>query len=156
MVKTPTPAELQEQLHDFGLARDRLLIGLARSTSLSQLDLHALEHLEASGALTPRQLQQRLGLTSGAVTALIDRLERVGWVARAPNPDDRRSVLVGLSARAHDAARERVGDYHREIRRIVERQPAADRATIHRFLARVTEAARRHGDRFWDEGRDAD
>jgi DNA-binding MarR family transcriptional regulator len=125
-------------------------------TSGAQLDLHALEHLEASGALTPRELQQRLGLTSGAITALIDRLERVGWVARTPNPDDRRSVLVELSEMAHDAARQSVGDYHRDVRRIIERHSAADRATIQRFLERVTEAARRHGDRFWDEAGPAD
>lgn len=155
MVKPPSTAGLQSQLHAFGLARDRLLIGLARSAALSQVDLHALEHLEASGALTPRQLQRRVGLTSGAVTALIDRLERVGWVTRAPNPDDRRSILIELSATAHCVAAERVGDYHRQVQLTIEHLPAADRATIGRFLGHITDAARRHGDSFWDAGSDA-
>jgi DNA-binding MarR family transcriptional regulator len=154
VVKPASPAELRAQLHAFGLARDRLLIGLARSARLSQLDLHALEHLEASGPLTPRELQQRLGLTSGAMTALIDRLERVGWVARAPHPTDRRSVLVRLSASARDAADERLGDYHHQVRRATERLSAPERATVSRFLDEVTRAARQHGDRFWDADRD--
>jgi DNA-binding MarR family transcriptional regulator len=148
-VKPPSPAELQGLLHGFGLARDRLLIGLARRTRLSQLDLHTLEHLEAAGALTPRELERRLGLTSGAVTALIDRLERVGWVRRAPNPADRRSVLVELSATAQATAAEQLDDYHRQVRRTIERLSPADRAAIGSFLGKITEAARRHGDLLW-------
>jgi DNA-binding MarR family transcriptional regulator len=155
VVKTPSRTELQARLHAFGLARDRLLIGLARSSRLSQLDLHALEHLEESGPLTPRELQQRLGLTSGAVTALIDRLERVGWVGRSPHATDRRSVLVELSAVAHDAADQRLGDYHRQIRRTIERLSAPERAVVGRFLDQVTRAARHHGDRLWNADHDA-
>jgi DNA-binding MarR family transcriptional regulator len=149
MVKPPAPAELGTRLHAFGLARDRLQIGLARSAGLSTLDLHALEHLEHAGPLTPRELERRLGLTSGAVTALVDRLERVGWVGRSPNPSDRRSVLVALSEAALEAADERIGGYHRRVRRAAQRLSPAERGVVARFLDDVTRAARDHGDRFW-------
>ena len=36
-------------------------------------------------------------MTSGGMTAALDRLERSGFVARRPNPDDRRGSLVGLT-----------------------------------------------------------
>ena len=52
--------------------------------------LNALEH----GPKKPRDLALALGLTTGAVTSLIDRLERRGLVLRSPDPDDRRGVLV--------------------------------------------------------------
>jgi DNA-binding MarR family transcriptional regulator len=152
MVKPPGPADVNRQLHAFGLARDRLQIGLARSAGLSTLDLHALEHLEHAGPLTPRQLERRLGLTSGAVTALVDRLERVGWVARSPHPTDRRSVLVGLSEAARAAGHERLGAYHRHVRRAAQRLAPAERAVVARFLDDVTRAAQQAGDGFWSAG----
>jgi DNA-binding MarR family transcriptional regulator len=154
MVKALSPTEVVRRLHAFGLARDRLNIGLARGAGLSTLDLHALEHLEQSGPLTPRRLERHLGLTSGAVTALVDRLERVGWVTRSRHPTDRRSVLVGLSEAAEHAGDDHVGAYHRRIRRAAQRLSPAERAAVARFLDEVTRAAGESGDRLWDAGRD--
>jgi len=48
-------------------------------------------------ALSPTALYEATMVTSGAMTGRIDRLERVGLVARNPDPSDRRSVLVGLT-----------------------------------------------------------
>jgi DNA-binding MarR family transcriptional regulator len=153
MVKPPTPSDVGRALHAFGLERDRLQIGLARDARLSTLDLHALEHLEHAGALTPRQLERRLGLTSGAITALIDRLERVGWVVRTPHPDDRRSVLVGLSDAAGRAADEGLGGYHRRVRAATERLSPTERETVATFLTEAAQAAREEADRFWQAAR---
>ena len=44
--------------------------------------------------MTAGRLAQRLSLTTGAVTNVIDRLQRRGFVARAPDPEDRRKVIV--------------------------------------------------------------
>ena len=44
---------------------------LARAAGISGTDLDALEHLEADGPLTQRQLGERLSLTSGAITMLV-------------------------------------------------------------------------------------
>ena len=48
--------------------------------------------------LTPSELTKSLMVTSGGMTAIIDRLEQQGYVERMPNPTDRRGVLVGLTA----------------------------------------------------------
>lgn len=74
-------------------AIDRLDAIAADRVSITRNDLRALNALER-GPLKPRDLADRLGLTTGAVTSLIDRLERRGLAARAPDPDDRRGVLV--------------------------------------------------------------
>lgn len=66
---------------------------VARRAGLSLNDLRALNLLEA-GPTTPRAVAEALGLTSGAVTGLLDRLEAAGLVARRPHPTDRRSVEV--------------------------------------------------------------
>jgi DNA-binding MarR family transcriptional regulator len=46
------------------------------------------------GETTPKQLAEATGLSTGAITGIVDRLERAGYAQRAPNPRDRRSVLV--------------------------------------------------------------
>ena len=50
----------------------------------------------ADRAVTASELKTAVRLTSGTVTAMLDRLERAGLAARRPNPADRRSVLVSL------------------------------------------------------------
>lgn len=52
--------------------------------------------------MTAGRIAQRLSLTTGAVTSLIDRLERRGLVTRAPDPNDRRKVIVIVNQQALD------------------------------------------------------
>ena len=109
---TPSAEDLAGRLQRFGLQRDRMRAALARQAGISATDLDALEHLEADGPLTQRDLGQRLSLTSGAVTMLVDRLERAGWVHRRPHPGDRRYVLIELSPLAAASAPEGLAVYH--------------------------------------------
>ncbi len=72
--------------------------------------VHFLHHRER---MTAGELADGLGLTSGAVTAVLDRLERLGYIERERDLSDRRRVYVRLTARAHelaDAAWEPFGD----------------------------------------------
>ncbi len=63
-------------------------------------ELRCLNALEF-GPLTPSEIGDRTGLTSGAVTALIDRLESKGYVFRQKSDQDRRSVQVSISPKMH-------------------------------------------------------
>lgn len=67
---------------------------LAADLNLTLSEMAACDHLHLDGPLTPRELGQRVKLSSGAVTPLIDRLEARGFVERRPHPSDRRSVFV--------------------------------------------------------------
>lgn len=46
------------------------------------------------GKTTPKQLGEATGLSTGAITGIVDRLERAGYAKREPNPADRRSVII--------------------------------------------------------------
>src|SRR5439155_536756 len=61
---------------------------------LSESDIETLEQLIDMGATTAGRLSELTGLTSGAVTRVIDRLEQAGYVRRIPDPADRRRVIV--------------------------------------------------------------
>src|SRR5262245_36679874 len=141
MPQDDDPAELVRLLHRFGLERDRLRTALAREMDLARADLDALEHLEADGPLSQRELGDRLLLTSGAVTLLVDRLETKGLISRHPNPDDRRSILLELGPGAEREAPRALSEYHRALTRAARGFSARERQALAGFLASVSTTA---------------
>jgi DNA-binding MarR family transcriptional regulator len=67
---------------------------VAERAGLSATEHKAMDILSRAGPLTAGELADHTGLTTGAVTGLIDRLEAAGFVRRARDPDDRRKVIV--------------------------------------------------------------
>jgi DNA-binding MarR family transcriptional regulator len=67
---------------------------VARRVGVNSTDLECLDLILMSGPSTAGEIARHTGLTSGAVTGLIDRLERLGLVERTADPADRRKVLV--------------------------------------------------------------
>jgi hypothetical protein len=67
---------------------------VARRLGVTAADQRVLGVLGRMGVATPSRLAEATGLTTGAITGIVDRLERAGFARRAPNPDDRRSILV--------------------------------------------------------------
>lgn len=77
----------------------RLTHELANDRSVNHTDLRFLFYLAAqpSEGVLPKTVTRYLGLTTGATTSLVDRLEDRGFVERIPNPEDRRSVYVTIT-----------------------------------------------------------
>jgi DNA-binding MarR family transcriptional regulator len=67
---------------------------IAERVGLSATEHKALDLLSRSGALTAGQLAEVTGLTTGAITGLIDRLEKMGFVRRERSSSDRRKVVI--------------------------------------------------------------
>ena len=67
---------------------------IAARLGLSAADSRALSYLQETGPVPAGRLTELTGLTSGAVTGMIDRLERAGLVRREHDPEDRRRVIV--------------------------------------------------------------
>jgi MarR family 2-MHQ and catechol resistance regulon transcriptional repressor len=70
--------------------------GIAEA-GLGLSDFAALEALLHKGSLTITEIQAKVGLASGSMTAAIDRLERKGLVTRKATPSDRRAKLLELT-----------------------------------------------------------
>jgi hypothetical protein len=67
---------------------------VADRLGLSAADSRALSYLQETGPVPAGMLAELTGLTTGAVTGMIDRLERAGLVRRDRDPEDRRKVIV--------------------------------------------------------------
>ena len=72
--------------------------------SLGEFDILATLRREGpKGGLTPGRLLGSVMLSSGGMTARLDKLENAGLVERRPDPTDRRGVVVGLTAKGRKA-----------------------------------------------------
>jgi DNA-binding MarR family transcriptional regulator len=141
-----TTGDLLAALRRFGLEDDRLDALAARHVGAPPVEFKAMDHLLEAGELTPGELSNRLALTSGAVTALVDRLERLGWVAREPHPSDRRSIVVRRT-RAKTEAEQVYAPFAAVLERAAAKLTAAERDATVRFLDAAATAAREQADR---------
>src|SRR5262245_12370970 len=66
----------------------------ARALGVNLTDLHCLNIVENRGGLTAGALAAEASLTTGAVTGVVDRLERAGYARRVPDPTDRRRIKI--------------------------------------------------------------
>ena len=67
---------------------------VADRLGMNVTDHKCADILERNGPLTAGELAEHTGLTTGAITGVIDRLERAGFVRRAEDPGDRRRVII--------------------------------------------------------------
>lgn len=74
----------------------RFQMAVADQLGMPVADVHAVGALLEVGPTGVKQLAELMGMTSGAVTRLVDRLERDGFVRRDPDPTDRRKVVLRL------------------------------------------------------------
>jgi DNA-binding MarR family transcriptional regulator len=113
--------ELTEQFRAYQTATDRLDELAQRIMGINRTDGRCLDILDRAGRITAGRLAAESGLTTGAVTAVVDRLERAGYVRRVPDPTDRRKVLVEVTEKAEEAAAEIYGGMAAHGRRLLER-----------------------------------
>ncbi len=106
----------QELIYEAGLAArlqqndyDRFEDAVAEYFGVNRTAMRCMEVLDRVGQLTAGDIARETGLTSGAVTAMLDRLERVGYVRRLRDASDRRRVLVELTAQARQMVDEIYG-----------------------------------------------
>ena len=76
---------------------------LCRLLGVNRTDARCLDILDEQGRMSAGDLAQASRLSTGAITAVIDRLERAGYARRVPDPADRRRVVVELTPKAREA-----------------------------------------------------
>jgi DNA-binding MarR family transcriptional regulator len=81
-------------VRDYGVNLTLFRNAMSEWAGLNVTDMECLRLLFQKGIATPSELSRSTGLTSGATTAMLDRLEKAGLIERRPNPNDRRGSLI--------------------------------------------------------------
>ena len=89
--------ELLAEVRASQVATDAMDQAAADFLGINRTDYRALDVLDQKGRLTAGELAREMHLTTGAVTSVLDRLERAGYARRLRDPADRRRVLVEIS-----------------------------------------------------------
>jgi DNA-binding MarR family transcriptional regulator len=97
--------ELIDEVRMSQNATDRFDQAVADALGMNRTDMRCTDVLDREGPVTAGRLAEATGLTTGAITTVIDRLERAGLARRLRDPDDRRRVLVELTPEARERGR---------------------------------------------------
>jgi DNA-binding MarR family transcriptional regulator len=115
---------------------------------LNRTDVRALvaimDAARQGEALTAGRLGMAVDLRSASVTALVDRLERVGHVRRVRDPEDRRRVALEMSDSAMAAGGEYFGGLQRDLTAAMEGYSDEELAVVRRFLEDMTRVIEGH------------
>lgn len=93
-IKTELTEKVKEELKENSKWAIMLHQTIADTLKLNITDHKCLDFINRADGVTAGQLTEFTGLTGGAVTALIDRLEKSGYVIRDKDPNDRRRVII--------------------------------------------------------------
>ncbi|MER7154155.1 MarR family winged helix-turn-helix transcriptional regulator [Streptomyces lydicus] len=140
-----TPADAADEHLVFREYLDAVgLQGLAsaEAAGLHTSEWYALSLITREGSLSSGELASRTGLTTGATTRLIDRLERAGYARRAADPNDRRRVIVEPVPDALDRIEDVVGPARRHIAEILARYTSEQRALLFDYFRHAAPAFR--------------
>ncbi len=131
-------AELIDQvgveLDQLRRAGDQLDEAVALQFGLNRTDLRCLGILYRRGRVTAGELAEESGLTPGAITTVLDRLEKGGYANRVADPEDRRRVLVVSTVATRQIGARIQGEVELATLRLLEERDPADLTVIRDYL----------------------
>lgn len=136
--KNAKAAQIQELTREFSTLTVVMHQLIAHTAGLAGTDHKYIDLLLKHGPMTPGKLAELSGLTTGAVTAMIDRLERENLVKRERDAVDRRKVIVVPN---REAAFQRIGpafkDMMADAERLYKGFTASELDTVQKYLEAV-------------------
>jgi DNA-binding MarR family transcriptional regulator len=117
-------------------------LAAADEVGIGATDYQALNVLDVDGPMTSGELAQRLALSTGATTRLIDRLEASDVARRVPDPADRRRVMVEATGRMPDGLAEVLAAVRKPVSRAFTGLDAHQLEGLASYLSTATEAYR--------------
>lgn len=140
--------ELVQEIRGSQNETDALDQAAADYMGINRTDLRCLDILDRHGKpITAGMLADESGLTTGAVTTVIDRLERAVLARRLPDPSDRRRVLVAPTPEALRLGAELYGGLAEESRPLFDRYSDDELTLLIGFMRAGREMNRRQAQR---------
>ncbi len=125
-------------LRELAASLDALTNAASPHAGLNRTDMRALDIINMQQGLTAGQLAARLKLTTGAITGVLDRLERAGHARRTHDQEDRRRVVVQPTAEAKKFGSVVFRQLGEELDDLLYGYSEHDRELIDEFLRSVT------------------
>jgi MarR family 2-MHQ and catechol resistance regulon transcriptional repressor len=107
------------------------------NTGLCLTDFAALEALLHKGPLTISQIQEKVRLASGSMTAAVDRLEKLGLILRKSSPTDRRARVLELTAQGKRLAASCFERHAKDLEAVMSTLSEMEMEQIHGSLKRL-------------------
>jgi DNA-binding MarR family transcriptional regulator len=139
--------EVMSEIRALHVARDGVDEAVVGLLGINRTDGRCLDILEREGVITAGRLAQASGLTTGAVTAVLDRLERAGYARRVRDTADRRRVLVEATEKTRRIAPELFAELIEEVQTELGRYSAAELTLLRDFIRRDREINEAQGAR---------
>jgi DNA-binding MarR family transcriptional regulator len=133
-----TAAELSRATRRLDMALAEWHGELGQRMNMGTSEILALARLAMDDSQGPSELARSLHMTTGAMTAVLDRLAERGHIEREQHPSDRRKVALRLTSSAHEAARAQVRPMVAQITELAARLSPTERAVVGRFLDDLT------------------
>lgn len=136
--------QVMRELRALSTVQDRLDQYAAQQLGLNRTDLRALDLIGQKDGISPTALATALGMSTGATSAVLDRLEADGYARREPDPRHRRRTLVRTTARADLRTAALFEPVISATLHQASRQPDSVLSGIARFLAEHRELLERY------------
>jgi DNA-binding MarR family transcriptional regulator len=133
-------------LRDLAANLDALNNAFSPRAGLNRTDLRALDIISRQESLTAGQLAARLKLTTGAITGVLDRLERAGHAIRTHDLEDRRRVVVQPTEEAADESNLVFLDLTQSLEQVLDEYSEEERQVIDGFLSKINRTVSERAD----------
>jgi DNA-binding MarR family transcriptional regulator len=114
---------------------------------MNRTDMRCVDLIDQAGGMTAGELARAAGLTTGAVTAVIDRLERAGLARRVADPADRRRVRVEVTPRLWEVTAPLMGPFLAESSTILDDYTTEELERFTEFMQRVIDVQSKYTQR---------
>jgi MarR family transcriptional regulator, organic hydroperoxide resistance regulator len=111
---------------------------IAQSMELNVTDAECIDFLQDIGPSTAGDLAKITGLTTGSVTAVIDRLAKKGYVRRSSDPQDRRKVMVSVLPEKLKASRNRYKELANQVNMLLRHYKKNELKLLLQFTEQLT------------------
>jgi DNA-binding MarR family transcriptional regulator len=145
-----TKKELEQQVvigaREYGVSTTLFRNAVGDKLGVNDTDMQCLALLFFKGMSTPTELSKYTGISSGATTAMLDRLEKAKLIKRKPNPNDRRGVLIEIDKSSVKTVGTMFADTRTAQDKLVASYSEEELQVISDFFKRFTD--------IWDDGRE--
>lgn len=138
-----------------GQTRAQIVLGIEQAFADAQVELNfsqflALKKLGDNANMGPGELARVLNYNPGALTRLLDKLEKFGYLERGPDPDDRRALRLELTASGRAIRERMIACGNAAADRVFARFTRDERRELHGLMLRVLDQTRHEREQLAD------